>query len=652
MTHKSKTNATQTEAPPAASNVPPPLRNTPNWIVWKEEKRDGDLTKVPYHPSREHKTDATDPENGTTFQEAYSTLSAGDYDGLAFIFTGTDYAGIDLDGCRSPNTGEVSKKAREIIERFDSYTEVSPSEDGFHILIFGSKPGDRCKYKDLNGVKEVEIYDTNRFFTVTGDSLQNTPGYISKAQEELNALYREFFGEPDQSSSDGYSTATDTDTEKISGQYPNLDLDDETVLNKLRSAKNSELFHRLFNGGVTTLHGPKGSQSEADAALVGLLIFYTGDDREQIDRLFRRSALCREKWTTRPDYRKRTIRKALEGRDESDFYSGTADKRSTGEKISELLKLFPSIKWPNQRTNEYDKDTFQAILEVAEQACSLTVSPSLRRLSDLTGIPYQTVRNVLDRLESYGFIERVEEPQGRKPATYEITPDRALQFNGHASGTRFNCHVLSGVSMEELNDTAYYPGALGRKARSIVNVLRDTGGVDSMGELADLADTTKRTVRRKLKTLTTEGIVQTKHEPGEGKQVWLHDCWEERLNEYRKDAPTWLEDVERMIKNKEDQIMNEHEENKREEGKLKLVRIGGRKVELPGDVIRYLKLERKYRERLNNTDKPGLNSDVLDELAELQSGFNDRVKRLANDLLDLIRERIEKQREKWGLNND
>ena len=71
----------------------------------------------------------------------------------------------------------------------------------------------------------------------------------------------------------------------------------------------------MFDQGDTS--GYK-SGSEADAALVGLLLFYAAADLEQVDRLFRRSALYRDKWN-RADYRRSTIRFAANGRTE--FYS-------------------------------------------------------------------------------------------------------------------------------------------------------------------------------------------------------------------------------------------------------------------------------------------------------------------------------------------
>lgn len=56
------------------------------------------------------------------------------------------------------------------------------------------------------------------------------------------------------------------------------------------------------------MHGD--NNSVADLALVQMLAFWT-QDHDQLDRLFRRSALNREKWESRADYRERTITAAL-----------------------------------------------------------------------------------------------------------------------------------------------------------------------------------------------------------------------------------------------------------------------------------------------------------------------------------------------------
>ncbi|MBT3270698.1 DUF3987 domain-containing protein [Candidatus Poribacteria bacterium] len=85
-------------------------------------------------------------------------------------------------------------------------------------------------------------------------------------------------------------------------------LDDGVVLDTARNAANGSKFQRLFDHGDMTEYGD--DHSRADMALVAMLAFYTGNDAAAIDRLFRRSALMRDKWADRADYRDRTIRAA------------------------------------------------------------------------------------------------------------------------------------------------------------------------------------------------------------------------------------------------------------------------------------------------------------------------------------------------------
>jgi P4 family phage/plasmid primase-like protien len=83
-------------------------------------------------------------------------------------------------------------------------------------------------------------------------------------------------------------------------------LSDPQVLDLANGAKNADKFQRLMAGDT----GGYQSASEAHLALLRILAFYTRDP-DQIDRLFRLSGLAEhEKWD-RPDYRDRTITKAL-----------------------------------------------------------------------------------------------------------------------------------------------------------------------------------------------------------------------------------------------------------------------------------------------------------------------------------------------------
>ena len=87
-------------------------------------------------------------------------------------------------------------------------------------------------------------------------------------------------------------------------------LRDDEVIELCRKGKNAPKFVGLYDDGNLSEHG--GDDSAADAALLAILAFYT-QDSDQLDRLFRKSALYRpEKWGRRADYRERTIKFVLD----------------------------------------------------------------------------------------------------------------------------------------------------------------------------------------------------------------------------------------------------------------------------------------------------------------------------------------------------
>ena len=84
------------------------------------------------------------------------------------------------------------------------------------------------------------------------------------------------------------------------------ELTDEEVIRLTRGAKKCVKFEALWLGDIRGYS----SASEAELALVSLLSVYTQDEA-QLDRLYRQSGLCREKWTNRPGYCHSTIEHAL-----------------------------------------------------------------------------------------------------------------------------------------------------------------------------------------------------------------------------------------------------------------------------------------------------------------------------------------------------
>jgi len=137
-------------------NIPEELRQRPQWVVHKE--------KVPYIAGGVGRASSTDSLTWRTFEEAVQALRTGRYDGIGFVFSSGDpFAGVDLDECRDPETGELEEWAEKIVAAFGGYAEASPSGTGVHIIVRGKAPNKKRG--------RIEAYSSERFFTVTGEKL-------------------------------------------------------------------------------------------------------------------------------------------------------------------------------------------------------------------------------------------------------------------------------------------------------------------------------------------------------------------------------------------------------------------------------------------------------------------------------------------------
>lgn len=88
---------------------------------------------------------------------------------------------------------------------------------------------------------------------------------------------------------------------------------DEVILEKARThRKTGAKFRALYDQGNLTAYDS--DHSSADCALIEMLGYWTNYDQGATDRLFRSSALMRDKWADREDYRDRTFAKAWQGK--------------------------------------------------------------------------------------------------------------------------------------------------------------------------------------------------------------------------------------------------------------------------------------------------------------------------------------------------
>src|SRR5712692_5262907 len=253
--------------PEPYSDVPASLKDIPNWIVWKLEKRNGKDTKVPYDAKANGNhlyAKSNDSSTWTSFDKAVETANdiLSDYDGVGFMLQGTDLVGIDFDGVLY--NGVAEPFVLDILEKLGNpYCEVTPSGNGLRAFVQCAKlpEGKRKLTRKMYGAEIYSGAEGGRYLTVTGNQFQG------------NGIPK---------------------------------IDDISLPYLLISQIEDERFKKLWTGDISA-YGD--DPSAADYALCKDLARLLNKDRERVEAYFNASKLGqREKWTGRKDYRDRTIK--------------------------------------------------------------------------------------------------------------------------------------------------------------------------------------------------------------------------------------------------------------------------------------------------------------------------------------------------------
>jgi len=155
-------------------SIPQALTDLNQWVLWKTVVRDGNATKMPLSVFG-RAASSTSPADWTSFDNVVGKFDEAQHSGIGFVFTATDgLCGIDLDGCRDPQTGTIADWATDEILRFSSYTEISPSQTGLKIWIHCDTVLPKGRKKEIRRpqivakMPAVEVYSQGRYFAVTG----------------------------------------------------------------------------------------------------------------------------------------------------------------------------------------------------------------------------------------------------------------------------------------------------------------------------------------------------------------------------------------------------------------------------------------------------------------------------------------------------
>jgi hypothetical protein len=265
------------------------LRAIPRWVHWRPvPKANGKIDKIPTDPATSKNIDSTAESNWKTFDDAVATLRPGL--GIGIVLNGDGLIGIDLDECVDAD-GTLTEDAAADVAAFGSCAMFSPSSLGIRIITRGVLPPKDRK----NG--PFEIYDRDRFLTITGNRVPGASARIAEAQEAIDAFHTKYIARPEPEAQQPTPTAS----------APTSDEPDDTeVIRRVRCMAKGR---QLFDAGDTT--GYK-SKSEADLGLLNCFISTGVRSPDRLEALYAEAALDNPHWQ-KSDYRNRTIAKALNG---------------------------------------------------------------------------------------------------------------------------------------------------------------------------------------------------------------------------------------------------------------------------------------------------------------------------------------------------
>ena len=312
--------------------IPLELKQLPHWVGWKYMQHPGEdhKRKVPINAMDGQPAKSNDPTTWCDFDTACRGKERFGLDGIGFMFSGDGIFGIDIDHCYDPETQELDPAAAEIIETVQSYTELSPSGTGIHILCKGALPEGRKR----RGA--VEMYSTLRYFTVTGNQF-GLEYPFSDCTERVAVMHRKYLGE-EENAAGAQKAALPMPT----GRGTNADMSVDAILRRMFDSKHGQKLQDLYNGSWERYGIGDGSQSSADQAFCNTLAFWCRCDAARMDAIFRRSGLYRQKWDKRrgaKTYGQITIDRAIK------------DCRDIWEPQERVQHPVPAIPPPPQNTS-------------------------------------------------------------------------------------------------------------------------------------------------------------------------------------------------------------------------------------------------------------------------------------------------------------
>lgn len=335
------------------TNIPSEMKTTKNWVNVKFKKEDGQLVlnrqgkpiKVPTGTNG-YNAKSNDSSTWSQFNDCVQLLESNtELKGIGYMLSLEDnYVFIDID-----NINENKEEKMNFLNSFDSYTELSQSGTGYHIIVKVSDKkefeqwardnkliGYGTKIKNTLSSKhgDYEAYIEKRYFWLTGKIVDNKSEIKEVSFERLKELFEYIESK----------RAKKAPVLKKAKKAPVLntayEMTNKEIIEKCKKSKQGEKFLELYNEP-----GDDGN-SEGDQTILAMLAFYT-QDVDQLCEIMRESPRYRDKFDTHPTYLENSAAKAVDcltAAYDKNFY-GDLDVITVREQGAELPEDMKELPW-------------------------------------------------------------------------------------------------------------------------------------------------------------------------------------------------------------------------------------------------------------------------------------------------------------------
>ena len=272
------------------TNIPDPLKERSQWIITKNSR--------PVNPIWGWNT--------SQHQFEQACRLAIEHDGeLAYVLTNDDpYVVIDLDDVGTDGPATMSEEACGIARRLNTYTEVSRSGTGLHLICEGTRLPDRKIEGEMHDRGSIEVYDSSQYIVITGDQVGSydkirdgdgtdsdwTENALINLQQEYLPKRSEPNDSPAESSEFDLGSAS-RDSIDVGAKDIRRTLEEYAKGNSAEAQRALDRWNSHSSSSREFL-----SPSELDMAFVADLAFWCQEDAQLIDECFRSSNRMREKW--------------------------------------------------------------------------------------------------------------------------------------------------------------------------------------------------------------------------------------------------------------------------------------------------------------------------------------------------------------------